>query len=233
MEPAAERRPGGAQHIPRPRAWRPGGAAPWSDVAAGARLLTTAAIVQLVRGRRPQRLAPPFSTARNSAVLVLLHQGDEGPELLFTRRPMHMRSHRGEISFPGGRMDAGETPAQTALREAWEEVALDPALVTVHGELDHMSTVASQSYIVPVVASVAERPALRPHVAEVDRIMWVSLADLQRPGTYREERWGTPPLDRPIHFFELDDETVWGATARMVHQLLRLAHGVDEPEPQD
>ena len=80
--------------------------------------------------------------------------------------------------------------------------------------------------------SVGERPDLVPHAAEVDRIMWVSLAELQRPGTYREERWGTPPLDRPIFFFELDDETIWGATAKMVHQLLRLAHGVDEPEPQ-
>ena len=61
--------------------------------------------------------------------------------------------------------------------------------------------------------------------------MWEPLADLLVEGTYREERWGTPPLDRPIFFFELDDETVWGATARMLHQLLRVAHGVDGPEP--
>ena len=161
---------------------------------------------------------------------MLLHEGDDGAELLFTRRPMHMRNHRGEISFPGGRMDPDETPAHTALRGAWEEVALDPQLVTVHGELDHISTVVSRSYIVPVVGSVVERPVLQPHVVEVDRILWVSLADLVQPGTYREEWWGAPPLERPIHFFELDDETVWGATARMVHQLLRLAHGVDEPE---
>jgi hypothetical protein len=65
----------------------------------------------------------------------------------------------------------------------------------------------------------------------VDRILWVSLAELAHAETFREERWGTPPLDRPIFFFELADETIWGATARMVHQLLRLAHGVDGPEP--
>jgi 8-oxo-dGTP pyrophosphatase MutT (NUDIX family) len=176
-------------------------------------------------------MAPPFPGARSSAVLVLLHQGDDGAEVLFTRRPMHMRSHRGEISFPGGGMDEGETPEQTALREAWEEVALRPELVTIHGQLDHMSTVARQSYIVPVVGTVAERPQLRPQPDEVDRILWVSIADLLRPGTYREELWGAAPLERPIYFFELDDETVWGATARMLHQLLRLAHGVDEPEP--
>lgn len=226
-----QRRPGGAQHIPRPTAWRPGDDAPWSSAIENSARVTTTDIARVVGARAPRRLAPPFPGARNSSVLVLLHEGDDGTELLFTRRPMHMRSHRGEISFPGGRMDADETPQQTALREAWEEVALDPALVTVHGELDHISTVVSQSYIVPVVASVAQRPVLVPHAAEVDRILWVSVADLMRPGTFRAEVWGTPPLDRPIFFFELDDETVWGATARMLHQLLRLAHGVDEPEP--
>jgi 8-oxo-dGTP pyrophosphatase MutT (NUDIX family) len=144
---------------------------------------------------------------------------------------MHLRNHRGEISFPGGRMEPGETPADAALREAWEEVALNPAGVTVHGQLDHMSTVVSQSYIVPVVASVTERPSLVAHPGEVDRIMWVPLAELASSDTYREEWWGTPPTDRPIFFFDLDDETIWGATARMLHQLLRLAHGVDGPEP--
>lgn len=142
---------------------------------------------------------------------------------------MNLRNHRGEMSFPGGRVDPGEDPVTTALREAWEEVALDPALVTVHGHLDHLVTVVSQSYIVPVVATVAERPSLRLSPDEVDRIMWVGLDELSRPDTYREEWWGTPPSDRAIHFFELDDETIWGATARMLHQLLRLAHAVDEP----
>jgi 8-oxo-dGTP pyrophosphatase MutT (NUDIX family) len=143
---------------------------------------------------------------------------------------MHMRNHRGEMSFPGGRMEAGESPAQAALREAWEEVSLDPALVTVHGELDHLATVVSKSYIVPVVASVAMRPALQPHPSEVDRILWVGLDDLMQPGTFREEWWHLGGDERPLYFFELDDETVWGATARIVHQLLRLAHGMDEPE---
>jgi hypothetical protein len=61
--------------------------------------------------------------------------------------------------------------------------------------------------------------------------MWVPLAELASSDTYREEWWGAPPTDRPIFFFDLDDETIWGATARMLHQLLRLAHGVDGPEP--
>jgi mutator protein MutT len=209
--------------------WRLGDGPPW--LVPGAVASSTETLLAAVGSRPARDLAPPFPGARNSAVLVLVHDGAEGPELLFTRRAMHLRSHRGEISFPGGRIEPGETPVQAALREAHEEVALDPTLATVYGELDHLSTVVSQSYIVPVVATIASRPQLTPHDGEVERILWVSLAELARPETFREEWWGTAPLDRRVFFFELDDETIWGATGRMVFQLLRLAHGLDGPEP--
>jgi 8-oxo-dGTP pyrophosphatase MutT (NUDIX family) len=124
-------------------------------------------------------------------------------------------------------MDPGETPLETALREAHEEVALDPSLPRVLGELDHLSTVASRSRIVPIVASLPARPVVHPSNSEVARVLFVPLADLLAPGTYREELWGSPPLDRSITFFELDDETVWGATARMLAQLLGLALGIE------
>ena len=71
-------------------------------------------------------LLPSFPDARVSAVLIVLVEGDDGAEVLLTRRSMEMRNHRGEISFPGGRLDAGETPIDAALREAHEEVGLDP-----------------------------------------------------------------------------------------------------------
>ena len=61
---------------------------------------------------------------------------------------------------------------------------------------------------------------LRGQTMEVDRVLWVPLAELTRPDTYRAERWGRPPTDRVLHFFELDDETVWGATAHMLVDLL-------------
>jgi 8-oxo-dGTP pyrophosphatase MutT (NUDIX family) len=171
-----------------------------------------------------RELAPSFPGARPSAVLVALLDGPLGAEVLLTRRAWHLTSHKGEVAFPGGRMDPGETPVGTALREAHEEVLLDPALVEVHGELPHLSTVVSLSYIVPVVARLAELPALRPGTTEVERIFTVPLAELARADTYRCEVWGDPPLDRPIHFFDLDDETVWGATGRMLVDLLALAY---------
>jgi len=188
-------------------------------------------VLAALADRPAARSVPTFPDARHAAVLVLLAHLPDGLSLLLTRRSMHLRNHRGEISFPGGRIDPGETPVEAALREAAEEVALDPTLVRVHGELDHLSTVVSRSHIVPVVASVEAAPALRAAPDEVDRILWASLDELSEPSVFREEWWGTPPLDRPIWFFELPDETIWGATGRMLHQLLRLAHGVGGPEP--
>jgi mutator protein MutT len=165
-------------------------------------------------------IAPTFPDARASAVLVALADGEQGAEVLLTRRSRHMRNHKGEISFPGGRMDPGETPVQTALREAHEEVGLDPALVTVFAELDHLSTVVSRSHIVPVVGRLPEIVPLGPASSEVERVIWLPLGELVRPDTYHAERWGRSPTDRLLHFFELEDETVWGATAFMLVDLL-------------
>jgi 8-oxo-dGTP pyrophosphatase MutT (NUDIX family) len=164
---------------------------------------------------------PAFEGARHSAVLITLIDGDSGPEVLLTRRSWEMRNHKGEISFPGGRMDPGESPLDTALREAHEEVGLDPASVEVRGELTHLNTVVSKSYIVPKVATVADKPELTGLTMEVDRVLWVPLAELTRPDTYRTEVWGIGPTDRVLHFFHLEDETIWGATATMLVDLLR------------
>jgi 8-oxo-dGTP pyrophosphatase MutT (NUDIX family) len=185
---------------------------------------SAADVVAAVEGSAGERpLAPAFPGARLSAVLVVVADGDDGAEVLLTLRSMDLRNHRGEISFPGGRVDPGETPVEAALREAHEEVGLDPAVVTVVGELDHLNTAVSRSYIVPVVARLTEPlpQPLRPASPEVEAIFWLPLAELVRPDTYRAERWGAPPTDRMIHFFELDEQTIWGATATVLVDLLR------------
>jgi 8-oxo-dGTP pyrophosphatase MutT (NUDIX family) len=208
----------GQQIIPRPPVWSLGPSAPWQLGARPTMNQVLSAVPDVVRP-----LLPDFHDSRHSAVLVLLTDVGEGPELLLTRRSWEMRNHRGEVSFPGGRMDPGETALDTALREAQEEVGLDPALVTVCGELDHLNTPVSRSYIVPKVGTVEERLELSAQTGEVERVLWVPLAELTREGAYRSEHWGEPPLDRMLHFFELDDETVWGATARIIADLLARA----------
>ena len=154
-------------------------------------------------------------------MLVLLADGPGGAGVLLTRRSKAMRTHSGEVSFPGGRLDPGETPTEAALREANEEVGLDPRDVEIIGELDHVATVVSRSHVVPIVGRVANQLDLAPASMEVGRVFWVPLAELVRIDTYRVERWHIPPTDRLLYFFELDDETVWGLTAFILTDLLR------------
>ena len=212
------RRAGGRQRIPRPAVWSVDDAAPWP---LGGMPSMSDLVAPLSEAAAP--IAPAFSEAKISAVLVALFDGPAGAEVLLTRRSMQLRHHRGEISFPGGRLDPGETPLDTALREAHEEVGLDPAASTIVGELSHLNTVVSKSYIVPIVARLDARPDLVAQTMEVDRVLWTPISELTRPGTYHVETWGNPPLDRPLHFFELDDETVWGATAHMLVDLMTRA----------
>ena len=214
----APQRQGGAQVIPRPPNTTVEYEAPWPVDASW----TVGELTDAVRPESAPEI-PTFPDAKRSAVLVLLADGPSGAEVLLTRRSQNLRNHRGEISFPGGRCDPGETAEQTALRETEEEVGLSMARPSVVGELPHLSTVVSKSYIIPVVATLDDRPDLRPQTGEADRVMWTPIAELTRPGTYHRERWGLPPLDRPLHFFHLDDETVWGATAHMLVSLFRSA----------
>jgi 8-oxo-dGTP pyrophosphatase MutT (NUDIX family) len=179
----------------------------------------------------PAEHRDPQPGARASAVLAVLHDGDIGTEVLITKRSMHLSSHRGELSFPGGRLDLGETFEEAALREAHEEVGLAAGQVQVIGRLDALSTFVSNSFIVPVVAHAEQRPAVAPASSEVDGVLWVPLRVLAEADRYREEWWMRPPVERPIFFFELDGETLWGATARMIHQILRIVHDVDTPPP--
>ena len=219
------RRAGGEQHIPRPSNWRPGPPAPWHGRTE--RLDAASVAEALLALQRPVDVVPTFPGARLSAVLIVLRDGPEGAEVLLTRRSMSLRNHRGEVSFPGGRVDAGETPEDAARREAFEEVGMPLDAVEIVGYLQPISTVVSLSYIIPAVGLLRSDPLLVPAAAEVDRIFWVPLAELVGEDTYREEWWGEPPLDRSIYFFELDDETVWGATARLLHQLLVVAHRLE------
>lgn len=211
------RRPGGRQVIPRPSNVIVEFDTPWP---VDANWTTDELIAPVASASAP--LLPTFPDARNSAVLLVVADGPDGAEVLLTRRSMELRNHRGEMSFPGGRCDPGESAVETALREAHEEIGLDPRRPKIVGELEHLSTIVSKSYIVPVVATLNERLDLSPQTMEADRVMWTPIADLTRADTYHRERWGLPPLDRPLHFFLLDDETVWGATARMLVDLLIL-----------
>jgi 8-oxo-dGTP pyrophosphatase MutT (NUDIX family) len=172
-----------------------------------------------------------------AAVLVLLFEQGGETRVALTRRAAHLRTHTGEVSFPGGRLDAGETPEAGALRESAEEVGLDPADVEVVGRLTPLVTFSSTASITPVVGVLTGVPRLIANPHEVEHVFDVSLAELAADGVFREERWIVPgrtlPMAEsgedgsfPVWFFELPHDTVWGATARMLVEVLRIVLAV-------
>lgn len=217
---------GGAQFIPRPSTWRPGRPAPWAHLSPAERHLTLDDIRARLAAAPPPRLSPlEGSGVRASAVLAPLFEEDGEVHVVLTRRAQHLRSHRGEVSFPGGGQDPGEDLLTTATREAFEETGMDPAAVEIIGELDHIETVMSRSYIVPYVGALPGRPDLTASPDEVELILYTPLSDLLADGVFREERWGLPPLDRPLYFFEIPGDTVWGATAYLLRAFLATCTG--------
>lgn len=161
-------------------------------------------------------------------MLVPLYEQHGHAHVILTRRSPHLRSHRWEVAFPGGARDVGEELWQTAVREAHEEIALDPVAVRPVGRLDSFVTVGSRSHVTPWVGLLDGRPVgLEPNPHEVEHILHVALDELLSDAVFREEMWPIEGELRPITFFELEGDTVWGATAAMLRQLLALATGTD------
>jgi 8-oxo-dGTP pyrophosphatase MutT (NUDIX family) len=222
--------------IPRPAAVRPGRPAPWAALGAQDLRPSLADVREaLARAAPPRQVDIEGTGVSASAVVAPLYEVEGEAVAVLTRRAQHLRSHRGEVSFPGGRQDPGEDLWDTATREAHEEVALDPSVVSRIGELDHLRTIVGRSFVVPYVGEVRGRPELTPSPAEVERILHLPLSELLSPGVYREERWGVAPLDRPVCFFEVEGDTIWGATGWMLRNLLAVVTGThqadDVPRP--
>jgi 8-oxo-dGTP pyrophosphatase MutT (NUDIX family) len=170
----------------------------------------------------------PGRTPAQASVLVGLVTRDDGPTVLLTRRTSHLRDHAGQISFPGGRAEPHDADAAaTALREAQEEVGLDPSRVEVIGQLPRYTTV-THFVVTPVVALVVPPPALTLDPNEVDIAFEVPLAYLMTPSNHRRHAFeadgarrlflsipwrGPGPDGVPIEAF------IWGATAAMLRNL--------------
>lgn len=163
-------------------------------------------------------------------MLVPLYEHGGELHVILTRRAAHLRSHTHQVAFPGGRVDPDDRDHwHAALREAHEEIDLDPQLPRRIGSLDRFVVRASDSFVHPEVAALPERPQLRPAPAEVEHILHVPVDELLRDDVWREEVWTFDGVDRHVAFFELHGDTVWGATAAILRQLLVLITGVDDP----
>ncbi len=186
------------------------------------------ALVAFLRERlaeTPARtLSEPERAARAAGVLAPLYAVGGEPHLIFTRRSADLPKHKGEISFPGGaREPADISLAQTALREAQEEIGLDPAQVELLGALPPVFAAVSNFFITPQVGWLGEGlPALTTNPAEVAEVILAPLAALADPAIYHTEIWHRFGGAHVVHFFDFGPYLIWGATWRMLHSLLSL-----------
>jgi 8-oxo-dGTP pyrophosphatase MutT (NUDIX family) len=165
--------------------------------------------------------APAYAPAtgdRLAAVLAPLVESPD-PSLIFTVRSDALSRHPGEISFPGGLVDEGETPADAARREAFEEIGLDPTLPRLVGALPPVHTYVSAILVIPFVGLLGAPPDLFAAEAEIKEILRVPLAGLAAV----EEPMELPRGDGTVWqgwAYPVDDHTIWGATGLMVHTFL-------------
>lgn len=165
-------------------------------------------------------LAEPGSVrGQDAAVLVAVTDRSE-PGVLLTVRREHLRAHAGQVAFPGGRLDPGEDHVAAALREAHEEIALDPALVRPIGAADPYRTITGYR-VVPIVAIVPPDLDLTPHEAEVADLFEAPLSFLVDPANHR--RVSTDYQGTTRHYWQIDwrGRPIWGATAAMIVNLAR------------
>jgi 8-oxo-dGTP pyrophosphatase MutT (NUDIX family) len=167
---------------------------------------------------RPLNL--PGLVLRESAVLVPLFEREGVPHILFTRRPAHLRTHANQFSFPGGGRDPEDpTPLHTALRETEEELGIDRSRVRVLGMLDEIPTITSFR-IQPFVGIIPGDGQYQPSVEEVAFILEVPLAGLLDPAIRSVEKRMVQGVERDMYSYTYNSHVVWGATARIVYNLL-------------
>lgn len=165
-----------------------------------------------------------YPSARNAAVLITLFDKDEETHISFIRRASTLRSHSGEIAFPGGASDISDvSPIVTALREAQEEIGLTSSRVEVLGIMPSVFTVVSNFLITPVVAFLPEGPGpLQLQESEVSEIIFLPLKGLANPAIYHTEQWVRDNVQHIVSFFDYGVYRIWGATAHMLTMLLEL-----------
>ena len=185
--------------------------------------------IALLTGYRPTHLDRP--DLEQCGVLIPIFQESDTDRILFTVRHGQLKSHPGEISFPGGKAQPGDVSlAACALREAEEEVSLAPGLVEIVGELDQV--IVSGRYLVsPFVGMLSSEASVRPNHEEVTSIITLDISSFLDPPKLEIVSGVRSNLGGLVYQFWVGQFRIWGATARILKQVLELAYGVSYPDP--
>lgn len=163
---------------------------------------------------------------KNSSVLLLLFEEDGELKILLIKRPAHMKHHAGQIALPGGRIEAGETDIETALRETYEEIGITEDKIEILGKLSGFYVEVSRFQIWPIVGWLNSKPVLRINPDEVEKVMSFPIAKFTPP--YEEIQMETLTGKLEVPCVKFAKEIIWGATAMILSELYDVLHQVGE-----
>jgi 8-oxo-dGTP pyrophosphatase MutT (NUDIX family) len=156
-----------------------------------------------------------------AAVMVLFVYRRGVAALVFGKKTEDVPHHKGQFSFPGGVVrNSDASVIEAALREAQEEIGLDPSAVEVLGLFHDIPTTVTNFVITPVLGLARGEPTFRPDGREIERVIEIPLAHLLEPTTFREEEWEREGVKRPVVFVSYGEDVVWGTTGRILREVL-------------
>ncbi|NHJ46400.1 MAG: CoA pyrophosphatase [Asgard group archaeon] len=179
-------------------------------------------IKQIMSGYNPNQLIDDGSA--KGAVMVPIYEKENQLYMLFTKRTLELSSHKGQISFPGGKMeDQDKTLFDCAVRETFEEIGIENSFVELLGELDQIKTFGSNILLSPFVCKINYPFPLKINKMEVEEVIEVPFSEL-----FNKNNWDVKKVmlagikERHIYYFFYENWTIWGATGRIVNQFIEL-----------